>query len=203
MSEPIRVLLVEDQAMVRGALATLLDIEPDVEVVGQARDGQEGLELAMNLRPRVVVADIQMPRMSGIELAAVLTRQPDAPRVVLLTTFARPGYLERALAAGATGYVLKEEPASRLADAIRTVCAGGRVIHPDLAAEAVTDPDPLSVREREVLRLAADAMSTRAIASRLELSAGTVRNYLSSVMTKLGVSTRHAAIELARDKGWL
>ena len=199
----IRVIIAEDQAMVLGALAALLDIESDIEVVGQARDGQQALELACSLRPDVVLADIEMPRMTGLELAAELKRQSKPPRVIILTTFARAGYLRRALESGVSGYLLKDSPSAQLANAIRRVHTGGRVIDPDLAAAAWTEPDPLTDRERQVLRLAAEGAAGADIAERLNLSEGTIRNYLSEAISKLGAANRTEAARIARQKGWL
>jgi two-component system response regulator DesR len=199
----IRVLLAEDQAMVLGALSALLEAEPDLEVVARAQSGTEALALALTHRPDVVVTDIEMPGMSGLELAAELRRQGCAARVVVLTTFARPGYLRRALDAGATGYLLKDAPSERLADAIRRVQAGGRAVDPELAAEAWSEADPLTDRERQVLRLAAEGQSGAAIAESLHLSEGTVRNYLSGAVSKLGGRNKVDAARIARVKGWL
>jgi len=189
--------------MVLGALAALLDIESDIEVVGQARDGQQALELACSLRPDVVLADIEMPRMTGLELAAELKRQSKPPRVIILTTFARAGYLRRALESGVSGYLLKDSPSAQLANAIRRVHTGGRVLDPDLAAAAWTEPDPLTDRERQVLRLAAEGAAGADIAERLNLSEGTIRNYLSEAISKLGAANRTEAARIARQKGWL
>jgi two-component system, NarL family, response regulator DesR len=199
----ICVLIAEDQAMVLGALSALLGIEPDLEVVGEARDGRQALTLALQKTPDVVVTDIEMPGMTGLDLAAELQRQGSRSRVVILTTFARPGYLRRALEAGAAGYLLKDAPSARLADAIRRVAAGGRAVDPSLAAEAWTEPDPLSDRERQILRMADDGRSSAEIARALRLSEGTVRNYLSEAMGKLGARNRTEAARLARQKGWL
>jgi len=189
--------------MVRGALAALLELERDIEVVGQAADGVEALDLVERLAPDVVVTDIEMPEMTGLELAAEMQRRSSRARVVILTTFARAGYLRRALEAGAVGYLLKDSPASTLANAVRNVHAGVRAIDPELAREAWTERDPLSDRERRVLRLAGDGLPTAAIASRLALTEGTVRNYLSEAILKLGAANRTEAARIAREKGWL
>jgi two-component system, NarL family, response regulator DesR len=199
----IRVLLAEDQSMVLGALAALLGLEPDIEVVGRARDGQEALDLALATRPDVVLTDIEMPRRTGLEVASELRRLASPARVVILTTFARAGYLRRALDAGAAGYLLKDSPSERLADAIRRVHQGLRAIDPELAAQAWGEADPLTDRERQVLRLAGDGLSTARIATELHLSEGTVRNYLSEAISKLGAGNRIEAARLAREKGWL
>jgi two-component system, NarL family, response regulator DesR len=199
----IRVLLAEDQSMVLGALAALLELEDDIEVVGRARDGNEALRLARETRPDVVVTDIEMPGMTGLDLAAALRREPSAPRVVILTTFGRSGYLRRALDAGAAGYLLKDAPSDRLAEAIRRVHAGLRSIDPELAAAAWDEADPLTDRERQVLRLAAEGLSTARIGAEIHLSEGTVRNYLSEAMSKLGAENRVEAARIARQKGWL
>jgi two-component system response regulator DesR len=199
----IRVLLAEDQAMVRGALAALLELDPGVRVIGRAADGATALRLALAERPDVVIADIEMPKLTGLELAAALKREGCRARVIILTTFARPGYLRRALQAGAAGYLLKDAPSERLADAVRRVHAGGRAIDPELAAEAWSDEDPLTDRERQVLRLAGDGKSSPDIAGELGLSDGTVRNYLSEAISKMGAKNRVEAARIARSKGWL
>jgi two-component system response regulator DesR len=199
----IRVLLVEDQSMVLGALAALLELEPDIEVAGRARDGREALGLLASTRPDVVLTDIEMPNMTGLELAAELKRRGSPARVVILTTFGRGGYLRRALDAGAAGYLLKDAPSERLAEAVRRVHAGLRAVDPDLAAEAWGEADPLTDRERQVLRLAAEGHPTARIAAELHLSEGTVRNYLSEVISKLGAENRTEAARIARQKGWL
>jgi two-component system, NarL family, response regulator DesR len=199
----IRVVVAEDQAMVLGALAALLEIEGDIEVVGRAGDGKTALELCLDSRPDIVLTDIEMPEMTGLELASAVKREVPATRVIILTTFARAGYLRRALETGASGYLLKDSPSERLADAIRRVNAGGRVIDPELAAEAWIEPDPLTDRERQVLRLAGEGQTSAAIASRLNLSEGTVRNYLSDAISKMGAGNRIEAARIAHDKGWL
>lgn len=200
----IRVLLAEDQTMLRGALAALLDLEPDIGVVAQAANGREALRLARELSPDVVVTDIEMPEMTGLELAAALKQAESKARVIILTTFARPGYLRRALDAGARGYLLKERPASELAAAVRRVHQGLRAVDPALAAEAWSaDEDPLSDRERQILQRAGDGRSSAEIAAELRLSEGTVRNYLSEAIAKLGAANRIDAARIARAKGWL
>jgi two-component system response regulator DesR len=199
----IRIVVAEDQKMVLGALAALLEIEGDLDVVGRAEDGEQALAICRETRPDVLLTDIEMPNMTGLELAAALRREGLATRVIILTTFARGGYLRRALEAGASGYLLKDSPAEHLANAVRRVRAGGRVIDPELAAEAWTEPDPLTDRERQVLRMAGDGQTSADIASRLHLSEGTVRNYLSEAISKLGAGNRVEAARIARDKGWL
>ena len=199
----IRVLVAEDQAMIRGALAALLEIETDIDVVGQAASGTEAVTLVRKLKPDVVLTDIEMPGLTGLDLAAQLRSDGLSPRVIILTTFARPGYLRRALDVGASGYLLKDAPSAQLADAIRRVAAGGKAIDPTLAAEAWTEPDPLTERERQVLRLADEGLSGEAIARSLKLSEGTVRNYLSEAIGKVGAANRVEAARLARQKGWL
>ena len=199
----IKVLIAEDQAMVLGALAALIDIEPDLEVVAQASSGSDALKAALTLKPDVVVTDIEMPGLSGLELATELRQRGSTARVIILTTFARPGYLRRALDAGASGYLLKDAPSSRLADAIRRVHGGGRAVDPELAAEAWSESDPLTDRERQVLRAAEEGLASADIARLLNLSEGTVRNYLSESIAKLGVTNRIEAARLARQRGWL
>ena len=199
----IRVIIAEDQSMVLGALAALLDIEHDIEVVGKAHNGREALDLVRTLTPDVVLTDIEMPEMGGLDLAQAVREQHARSRVVILTTFARPGYLRRALDAGASGYLLKDAPSEKLADAIRRVHAGGRAIDPELAAEAWGEGDPLTDRERQVLRLAGEGRSGPEIATELRLSEGTVRNYLSEAISKVGGKNRVDAARIARTKGWL
>lgn len=200
----ISVLLAEDQSMVRGALAALLELEPDIRVLGQAANGREAHKLIGTLHPDVLVTDIEMPEMTGLELAAALKQAGSKTRVVILTTFARPGYLRRALDAGARGYLLKDRPASELAEAVRRVHSGLRAIDPELAAEAwQAEHDPLSDRERQILQRAGDGRSSAEIAQELRLSEGTVRNYLSEAIAKLGAANRTDAARIARARGWL
>jgi len=199
----IRVLLAEDQAMVRGALAALLGLEADIDVLGAAADGEAAWRELQRLRPDVLVTDIEMPGLSGLELAQRVQRHELPTRVVIVTTFARPGFLRRALDAGVAGYLLKDAPPEHLADALRSVHRGGRAIAPELALEAWSETDPLSERERQALRLAGEGLTAAEIAIRLHLSHGTVRNYLSEAISKLGVGNRIEAYRLARQKGWL
>jgi two-component system response regulator DesR len=190
--------------MLRGALASLLELESDITIVGQAANGREAQRLARELSPDVVVTDIEMPQMTGLEFAAALQQAELKTRVIILTTFARPGYLRRALDAGARGYLLKERPASELAEAIRKVHAGLRAVDPALAAEAWSaDADPLTDRERQILQRAGDGRSSAEIAAELRLSEGTVRNYLSEAIAKLGAANRTDAARIARARGWL
>jgi two-component system response regulator DesR len=199
----MRVVIAEDQAMVRGALAALLATEGDIAVAGEAQDGREALALVERLRPDVLLTDIEMPEMTGLELASEIQRRRLPVRVVILTTFARAGYLRRALDAGVSGYLLKDAPAATLADAVRRIRAGARVIDPELAAEAWTEADPLTDRERQVLRYAGEGATGAEIAARLNLSEGTVRNYLSEAISKLGAANRTDAARIARQRGWL
>ncbi|HEX3895416.1 MAG TPA: response regulator transcription factor [Rudaea sp.] len=199
----IRVVLAEDQAMVRGALSALLKLESDLDVIGCAADGEEAWAFVERDKPDVVVTDIEMPRLTGLELAQRIRDRGVDCKVVILTTFARPGFLRRALDSGVSGYLLKDAPAEQLAEALRKVHRGGRAIDPQLALEAWSGEDPLNERERQVLRLAGDGLSAGDIADRLHLSQGTVRNYLSEAIGKLGVGNRIEAARLARQKGWL
>ncbi|MCO5973443.1 response regulator transcription factor [Actinoallomurus soli] len=200
----IRVLLAEDQGMVRGALATLLGLEEDIEVVGEAADGDEALVVAERTRPDIALLDIEMPGRNGIDTAAALrTALPDC-RVIILTTFGRPGYLRSAMEAGASAFLVKDSPARELAAAIRRVLAGERVIDPALAAAALSaGPNPLSPREREALAAAADGSTIGDVARKLHLSEGTVRNYLSAAIRKTGARNRIEAVRAAQRQGWL
>ena len=199
----IRVLLAEDQAMVRGALSALLKLESDLDVVGSAANGEDAWEMIARDKPDVVVTDIEMPKLTGLELAQRIRERGVGCKVVILTTFARPGFLRRALDAGVSGYLLKDAPADQLAEALRKVHRGGRAIDPQLALEAWSGDDPLNDRERQVLRLAGEGLSAVDIAEQLHLSQGTVRNYLSEAIGKLNVGNRIEAYRLARQKGWL
>jgi len=198
----IRIVITEDQGMVLGALAALLELEDNLSVVAEARDGAAALALLTELRPDILLTNIEMPELSGLELAAEVRRRGLPTRAIILTTFARSGYLRWALGAGVAGYLLKDAPAPELA-AVRRVYAGGRAIDPELAAEAWGEPDPLSERERMCLRLAGQGRTSPEIAQKLGLSVGTVRNYLSEAIGKLGGGNRVEAARLAREKGWL
>lgn len=201
--KPIRVVIAEDQGMVLGALAALLEIEGDISVVGRARTGKEALHAVLAQKPDVFITDIEMPEMTGLEVAGELKRRRAGTRVIILTTFARAGYLRRALEVGALGYLLKDMRAEELAEAVRRVRQGLRVVDPELATEAWAEPDPLTDRERQVLRLAGDGKTSGDIAVELGLSEGTVRNYLSEAISKLGAANRVEAARIARTKGWL
>ncbi|MCZ2824566.1 MULTISPECIES: response regulator transcription factor [unclassified Modestobacter] len=200
----IRVLLAEDQALVRGALRALLDLEEDIEVVAEVGRGDEVLEAARACRPDVALLDIEMPGQDGIEAARELAAALPEVRAVVLTTFGRPGFLRRAMEVGAAGFLVKDSPVAELARGIRAVMAGERVIDRDLAAAALAiGATPLSGREADVLRAAADGATVADIAGRLFLSEGTVRNYLSSAIGKTGARTRVEAARVAEEKGWL
>jgi two-component system, NarL family, response regulator DesR len=200
----IRVALAEDQTMVLGALSALLELESDITVVATSANGREALDSVRRLAPDVLVTDIEMPQMTGLELAAALRSDHPNVRTIILTTFARPGYLRRAMDAGARGYLLKDRPAKELAEAVRRVHRGLRVVDPALATEAWNaEPDPLTDRERQILQRAGEGRSSTDIAAELHLSEGTVRNYLSEAIAKLGASNRIDAARIARTKGWL
>jgi two-component system, NarL family, response regulator DesR len=200
----IRVLIAEDQAMVRGALASLLSLEDDIEVVAEVERGDEVLPTARARETDVALLDIEMPGLDGIAVAAELARELPRTRSLILTTFGRPGYLRRAIESGAAGFLLKDAPAEELADAIREVSTGGRVIDPGLAAAAIADGvSPLTERERDVLRAAIQNATAAQIAAAIHLSEGTVRNYLSAAIRKLGARNRAEAVRLAEEKGWL
>jgi len=202
--KPITVVLAEDQGILRSALTVMLGIESDINVLASAGDGLEALRAVGLYRPAVLVTDIEMPQLTGLDLARRLKELYPETRVLILTTFARPGYLRRALDSGAIGYLLKDCPSTEMADAIRRVARGERVIDPGLAAESWSaEAGPLSEREREVLRRAGEGESTADLARTLRLTEGTVRNYLSEAISKLGAHNRTEAARLARAKGWL
>ncbi|MFE7042844.1 response regulator transcription factor [Streptomyces atratus] len=200
----IRLLLAEDQSMVREALAALLGLEPDIEVVAQVARGDEVLAAAHEHRIDVALLDIEMPGMTGIDAAAALRRELPSVKVVVVTTFGRPGYLRRAMESGADAFLVKDAPAAQLAAAVRKVLAGERVIDPTLAAAALADgASPLTDRERDVLRSAADGSTNAEIAAALHLSQGTIRNYLSMAIQKMAARNRAEAVRIAQEKGWL
>ncbi|MDK7741819.1 response regulator transcription factor [Helcobacillus massiliensis] len=201
---PIRVVIAEDQDLVRAALTALLNLQAGVEVIGGVGRGDEVLAAVRDLRPDVLLLDIEMPGMNGLDAAAAVRAEAPGTRVLIVTTFGRPGYVKRAIAAGASGFVVKDTPPEQLSDAIRRVHAGLRVIDPTLAADSLMAPDnPLSEREVEVCRAAADGSGPAAIAAALHLSDGTVRNHLSSAIRKTGASNRYEAVRIATDNGWL
>ncbi|MED3572888.1 response regulator transcription factor [Cytobacillus praedii] len=200
----IRVVIAEDQKMLCGALTSLLKLEDDIDVVAEAADGLEAWDAIMKYQPDVCLLDIEMPSMSGLEIAEKLKKVKNMTRVIIVTTFARPGYLQKAIDAQVDGYLLKDEPIDFLIEAIRSVKKGERVLSTDLAAALfLKDVNPLTEREMDVLRLAKEGMTTREIVSALFLTDGTVRNYLSSAIQKLEVTTRQQAIEKAKNNGWI
>lgn len=204
MTDAIRLIIADDQALVRGALAALLNLETDLEVVGEASSGTEAVALCQRGRVDVALLDIEMPGLSGIEAAAAIQQQGLNTLVLIVTTFGRPGYLQRALAAGARGFVVKDAPAQDLAEAVRRIHRGEQVIDPQLAVESISlGRSPLTEREREVLTVARTGASVRDIAAQLFLSEGTVRNHLSSAIGKLGVDNRTVAANEAAERGWL
>jgi two-component system, NarL family, response regulator DesR len=199
----ITVLLAEDQGMVRGALSALLSLAGGIEVLGSFPDGSSAWIGVQRLCPHVVVTDIEMPGLSGLELATRIRENGLSSKVIIATTFARAGYLRRALEAGVAGYLLKDSPADQLADAVRVVHRGGRVFDPELAIEPLDELDLLNDRERQLLRLSGEGLSAADIAVKLHLSHGTVRNYLSAAIAKLGARNRIDAYQMARQRGWL
>ncbi|TKV61600.1 response regulator transcription factor [Nakamurella flava] len=204
MSTPIRVLLADDQALIRGALAALLELEPDLQVVASVGTGDDAVAFAVELQPDVALLDVQMPGLDGLSATAAIRAQVPTCRVLIVTTFGRPGYLRRALEAGASGLLVKDASPDLLADAVRRVHSGLRVIDPELAAESMTvGASPLSGRERDVLLAARDGAPVSDIAQRLFLSEGTVRNHLSAAIGKTSAHTRAEAVRVADENGWL
>ncbi|MCT1987055.1 response regulator transcription factor [Dermacoccus abyssi] len=200
----IRLLIADDQAMVRGALAALLDLENDLEVVGQVGRGDEVVDACREHRPDVVLMDVEMPGMDGIAASAALRRAMPEVRVLVVTTFGRPGFLRRAMQAGVQGFVVKDTPATQLADTVRRVNEGLRVVDPQLAADSLAfGESPLTAREAEVLKAASDGGTVADIARSVHLSEGTVRNHLSSIIGKTGGRTRADALRIADENGWL
>ena len=196
----IRVVIAEDQKMLLGALIALLELEDDIEIAGKAVNGEEAVRIARQLQPDVCVMDIEMPGMSGLDAAEKL--KDTGIRVIILTTFARSGYFERAVKAGVQGYLLKDSPSEELAEAIRSVSAGMNVFAPELMDFAYNEKNPLTDRENEVMMLMADGKSTKEISSQLYLTTGTVRNYISAILEKLNVGNRIEAIKRFKEKGW-
>ncbi len=199
----IRIIIAEDQRLLRGAMASLLGLEDDIEVVGEAGDGEEALQLIGKLQPDVCLMDIEMPKLSGLDVAERLNASGSSCKIVILTTFARPGYFERGVKAGIQGYLLKDEPAEKLAESIRRVMQGHREVSPELVFGSLREENPLTAREQEILRLAAGGSSANEIAETLHLSYGTVRNYISETLGKLAVKSRIEAVKLAEEKGWI
>ncbi|ESP91373.1 MULTISPECIES: response regulator transcription factor [Pseudoalteromonas] len=199
----MKILVVEDQALVRNAISALLSLEANLEVVGQAEDGQQALEYLANHEPDIVLSDIEMPNVTGLELAQIIQEKYPRVKVVIMTTFSRAGYIRRAMAADVKGFILKEAPSDYLVNALKKISVGQKVIDPELAMNALDDSDPLSDKERKALRLASEGMKTRQIAESLFLSEGTVRNYLSDAIAKLNATNRVDAARIARQKGWL
>ncbi|MCO4853040.1 response regulator transcription factor [Bacillus vallismortis] len=199
----IRLLIAEDQRMLLGALGSLLDLEEDMEVIGQARNGEEAFKAILELKPDVCIMDIEMPVRSGLDVAEELMQKGSGSKVIILTTFARPGYFERAVKAGVHGYLLKDGEIDDLADAIRKCVKGKRVFSPELTFNMMRDDNPLTVREQEILRLAALGKTTKDITLELYLSQGTVRNYISEIIQKLDAKNRTEAASIAEEKGWI
>ncbi|MFT4806739.1 MAG: two-component system response regulator DesR [Paraglaciecola sp.] len=199
----IKILIAEDQSMVLGALSALLDMEDDLDVIEKAKNGKDAFDKSQQQCIDIILTDIEMPYMTGIELAQQLQRINHPAKVMILTTFARGGYLRRAMAAGVKGYLLKDAPSDSLADAVRKIHQGRIIVAPELVTQAWAADDPLSENERKVLRLSLEGHSTKEIAGLICLSAGTVRNYLSEATSKLGAKNRIEAARIAKHKGWL
>ncbi|MCH2055222.1 MAG: response regulator transcription factor [Thalassotalea sp.] len=198
-----KILIAEDQAMVRGALSALLSLEDDIEVVAEAANGQEALALTEQIDVDIVLTDIEMPLMTGIELAEKLSTTKPELKTMIMTTFSRAGYIKRALKCGVMGFILKEADSEELVEAVKNVSEGKKVFNAELALTALDDNDPLSEKERKALKLASDGLKTAEIAEQLFLSQGTIRNYLSEAIAKLNATNRVDAARIARQKGWL
>ncbi|MCD8510354.1 MAG: response regulator transcription factor [Bacillus sp. (in: Bacteria)] len=198
----IRIIIAEDQKMLLGALSSLLDLEDDMTVVGSADNGEDAVNLARKHEPDICIMDIEMPRKTGLEAAEEMKELGLGCKIIIVTTFARSGYFQRAVKAGVNGYMLKDSPSDDLADAIRSVMAGRRIYAPELIDDFYSQQNPLTEREREVLKLMAEGKSTKEMAENLHLTNGTVRNYISSILEKLEVGNRIEAITIAKEKGW-
>ncbi|ASB91501.1 response regulator transcription factor [Bacillus sonorensis] len=199
----IRLFIAEDQRMLLSALGSLLDLEEDMEVIGQATNGEEALAAILKLEPDVCLMDIEMPAKSGLEVAEELAKRGSKSKIIILTTFARPGYFERALKSNVHGYLLKDGEIDELADTIRKCMTGKRTFSPELTFDAIRKVNPLTEREQDILRLAALGKTTKEISAELFLSAGTVRNYISEIMHKLGAKNRTEAAKVAEEEGWI
>ncbi|MGP4063671.1 response regulator [Oceanobacillus sp. M65] len=196
----IRIVIAEDQGMLLGALGSLLNLEEDMEVIGKAKNGEEAVKMVKSLQPEICIMDIEMPVKSGLDAAEQL--KDESCHVIILTTFARSGYFQRARAANVSGYLLKDSPSEELADAVRTIMDGRRVYAPELIDMAYREESPLTDREEQVIKLIADGKTTKEIAKELYLTTGTVRNYVSVILDKLGVSNRIEAISKFKEQGW-
>jgi DNA-binding NarL/FixJ family response regulator len=199
----ITLFIAEDQKMLLGALGSLLNLEPDMKVIGQAQNGEEAVRAILELQPDVCLMDIEMPLKNGLDVAAELSKKSISSKIIILTTFARPGYFERAVKIGVHGYLLKDGSIEELADAIRKVVVGKRVFSPELSFEVIREENPLNLREQEILRLAEGGKTTKEITSSLFLSSGTVRNYISEIIQKLNAKNRNDAVNIAKKKGWI
>ncbi len=199
----IRLFIAEDQKMLLSALGSLLDLEKDMEVIGQAVNGEEALSSILRLKPDVCLMDIEMPVLSGLDVAEQLTQRGSHSKVIILTTFARPGYFERAVKSGVHGYLLKDGEIDELADAIRKCMTGKRIFSPELTFDLIREENPLTEREQQILRLASLGKTTKEITSELYLSSGTVRNYISEIIQKLEAKNRTEAASIAKTKGWI
>ncbi|WP_453991765.1 response regulator [Bacillus nitroreducens] len=199
----IRVVIAEDQGMLRGALGSLLDFEDDIEIVGEASNGKEALELILSLKPDVCLMDIEMPYRNGLEVAEEAKKRFSSCKVIILTTFARPGYFEQAVKIGVHGYLLKDGSVDELAESIRSVMKGKREFSPELIFGSIKENNPLTKREQDVLRLASEGKTSKEISLQLFLSPGTVRNYMSEIINKLGVKNRTEAVTVAKEKRWI
>ncbi|GGA72188.1 response regulator transcription factor [Ornithinibacillus halotolerans] len=199
----IRVLIAEDQGMLRGALGSLLDFEEDIEIVGEASNGKDALDMILKLQPDICLLDIEMPFMSGLEVAEEVKRRNISCKIIILTTFGRPGYFEQAVKVGVQGYMLKDGSIEELAESIRSVMKGKREFAPELIFGSIQEDNPLTKREQTVLSLASQGKTSKEISSELYLSHGTIRNYMSEIIDKLGVKNRTEAVTVAKENGWI